>query len=163
MNSETNTSDNNGVRSIGKRVVNKLRSGRELQRLKAAEAARRRRNWENAREFGAAYRRIAAALQGKEPKELGPISTVAPTYEESNEVRKAARVMHDRALLAERLQQGMPLEEAVAEIVRARITARDHIAGRSISQALLVNPTSRVAGHVGSALVATHMQFPKLA
>lgn len=163
MNSDSNTSESNPMRALGKRVVNKLRSSNELQRLKAAEAARRRRNWENAREFGAAYRRIAAALQGKEPKDLGPISTVAPTYDESNQVRNSAKIMYDRARLAEQLQQGVPLEDAVAELVRARIEARDHIAGRSLSQALLTNPTTRAAGHVGSALIATQMQFPKLA
>lgn len=140
-----------------------LTANANLKRAKQAAEETRRRNWENARDFGLAYRRLAAGVQGMEPKELGKASTVAPTYADSIELRNRARVMYDRAELANGLLQGQSLEEAVVGFVRGRMAARDHLDGRSLSQALLKNPNTRTAGHLGSALVATHMHFPKLA
>lgn len=150
-------------RLLGRRMTALLKARANLERVKQAAEVTRRKNWENARDFGTAYRRLAAAVQGLQPKELGKVSTVAPTYEDSVELRNRARVLYENAELLTCLQRGQSLEEAVAGFVRARVAARDHLDGRSLSQALLKNPNTRNAGHLGSALVATHMHFPKLA
>lgn len=157
----------NGIRRLARGSVRRvygaglaLRWGEgRLRSLQAANVAHER----NATSFGYAYRRLRAGLDGKRPKELGPVQTVAPTQEQSWQDHADARGLYWRAALAEQLMAGEPLEDATTSFVRGLIASGDHLAGRSISQALLTHPNTKVAGHIGSALVAAQMSLPNLA
>jgi lipopolysaccharide biosynthesis glycosyltransferase len=133
---------------------------RELEHSRAEQAAR---DWRNAKRYAMAYRRLVAAAVGKKTKEIGVASTVAPPVEQSMADRDFIRTVRAKAQLVEHLQQGEPFEVAVAALIRAQLKAEDHLSARSLSQALQRQPATRLAGHLGSALVAAKMQLPGLA
>ncbi len=124
---------------------------------------RRPEDWQNAKDFGYAYRGLLAAVFGKRPGELGNASIKAPDKDADARNRKAAEEVRARASFTQLLVDGVPLEDALATTVRGTFKARDHLTARSISQSLQANPTTAVAGHLGSALVAQRTHLPELA
>jgi lipopolysaccharide biosynthesis glycosyltransferase len=130
------------------------------ERSLAEQSARDR---QNAKRYALAYRRLMAAAVGRQPAELGIARTTAPPVEASMADRDLVRLLHQRGRFVERLQAGEPLEAAVAAFVRERLRADDHLVVRSLCQSLQANPATRVAGYLGSALVAARMQLPELA
>ena len=146
------------------RLRRALRDTQEaLRRSERARAQEREAAWWNAKRYAYAYRRVIAASLGVPPKELGIAYTTAPPYERSKAASDHIRAIRERAALFDLLTSGVPLEEAVAATVRARLKAADHLSVRSLSQALLGNPTTAVAGHLGAALVAREHFLPELA
>lgn len=133
-----------------------------LRRRADELAARRTRSIRSAREFGTAYRRILAASLGVGVPELGPAADKAPSSEVSSADSKRVREMYDRGRIVRLLQEGSPLDEAVADMVRAYGDRPEKEFARSLSQALLGDPATRVAGHVGLAVLG-HRVWPALA
>ncbi len=135
----------------------------KLHRLEQSHAERVARDRHNAKRYALAYRRLVAAAVGRQPVELGVARTTAPPAERSMADRELIRSLRQRARFVERLQAGERLEAVVTEFVRERLRVDDHPVARSICQWLQTDPATRVAGYLGSALVAARTQLPELA
>lgn len=133
---------------------------RELERINEEQS---RQAWRNAKRYAMAYRRLLATASGRAPKELGIAWTAAPSIKKSMADQGLIRRLRDRGAMVDNLQAGMPIEAAVADFVRARLRAGDHIGARSMCHSLQENSGTRVAGYLGSALVAARMHLPELA
>lgn len=138
-------------------------SERALARMARERAAEREAAWHNAKRYARAYRRVVAAALGLSPKEVGIARTQAPSYEESLAASEHVRGLRERSLLFDVLASGSPMVDGVAQTVRARLRADDQLSVRALSHALLADPATAVAGHLGAALVAQHCMLPDLA
>lgn len=115
------------------------------------------------RRFAFAYRGVLAASQGRRPSELGGPSLRGPRPDEDAQARQAVKVLHAKAVLADALRTGAPLEQAVVDMTRALLAARFHVEARSVCQALQSAPSTRTAGALGAGLVASAMGLVELA
>lgn len=156
-----------GVRHLQEALRDTRRALREaeeaLARSERRLAEQHEAAWRNAKRYAQAYRRVVAASLGVTPKEWGVAHTKAPTAEASKAASEHIRGLRERALLFDRLARGAPLTEAVAETVRARLRAGDQVSARALSHALLADPATATAGHLGAALVAEDRLLPQLA
>ena len=134
-----------------------------MRTIRWRRSEKRDKNWWNAKRYALAYRRLRAAIEDRDPLELGLASRIAPTLEEQRAHVSAARALRQRTQFVSLLLAGEPLEDVVVTFVRDRIAARDHVLGRSLSQSLQAHPTTHAVGSLGSAIVATAMGLPDLA
>lgn len=141
------------IRATAWTTWGKLRTARA--EVRAAEA--------NARRYAYAYRHLQSILMQVKPDEVGPIVEQGPTWEEARPDRVLAQRTVRESSLARRLAAGARLEEAVAALVRSQIAVGEHVPARAMAQSLEREPNTRVAGHLGSALVALKLQFPQMA
>lgn len=132
---------------------------RRLDRERTEQLARER---DNALRYARAYRRLRAAALAAHPDELGPASPTAPAIETSLADRELIRRLRAESGFVQRLRAGDELVDALVELVRHRLAAKDYPPVRSLCQALQARPASRVAGCLGSALVAAETQLPEL-
>ncbi len=94
---------------------------------------------------------------------MGPVAIVAPTLEQSMDHCKRARALRHGAAFVGRIQSGESFESLVANLVNAAIKRNDLPTARSIAQSLQASSSSRMAGHLGAALVACRANLPDLA
>ena len=112
----------------------------------------------------ARLRRMVLAVAARLPLGVGRyVLENAQTRAELDRVRRERRQLHNRAELADRLVAGEPLENALAATVRLHLAARNPLPALSLGQALQTTTSTRVAGLLGTALVAYAQNLPVLA
>lgn len=128
-------------------VRNDLRAERNQARTDAARWAR-------------AYQHLVAILRRTD---VEPAPAEAPLSTTTLPDRRLAHRHLRWTLLAERIADGDPLEDAVAASVRVLVAGGENSSARALSQSLQAQPSTRVAGALGSGIGAALLGWHPLA
>lgn len=152
------------LRDAYRAEVNRLEE--ELKDSRAKLEIERRRVQRQRRQitkFRYAYRSLRAGLLGVRPAELGRPENQAPENDVRKEYEEQAIVEHRLANFARALADGSGLDGAVAEIVRRSGGKRGTAVARQIVQWLYDQAETRIAGLLGTGLMAVRMGLERFA
>lgn len=134
-----------------------------LREERNSHRAAERRAVANAARWARAYQHLLAIIKRTSFEELGAPPTDAPYSKETLPDRRLAHRLVRWSLLSERIARGEPLEDAIADTVRALVAGGENRSARAISHSLQRRPATHVAGQLGSAIGATLLGWPRLA
>lgn len=117
----------------------------------------------NATRWARAYQHLVAIVQRTSFDALGTPSPEAPYSADTLADRRAARRLVRWTVLTERIIQGAPLEDAVADAVRELVAGGENAQARALAQSLERGPATGVAGHLGSGINAALLGWHRLA